>query len=110
MDSIKMEVTEDVIEQGYHDAEVEEKAASEFPKLIFKYRSVEKTIDLVRAIDILVKHRLYFSILDKLNDPFEGGNVDYLPDKDRDIVEKRIRECRILSLSEDCFSAPLWDR
>lgn len=78
------------------------------PHLIFKYRSVDNALSLIRSIDIIKNHRLFMSPSKLLNDPFEGGNVDYLLSEDSDEFNKLIKECRILSLSRDCFSAPLW--
>ena len=80
---------------------------NKIPHLIFKYRSVDFSIDLTRTIDILQNHRLFMSPAKFLNDPFEGGNVDYLS-KDIELFEAEKKKCRILSLSENCFSAPLW--
>ena len=78
------------------------------PPLIFKYRNVCDSLSLVRTIDIIMNHRLFMSPSNILNDPFEGGNVDYISSDDRAEFDKLVEECRILSLSRDCLSAPLW--
>lgn len=89
------------------EAESYEHWGKKLPHLIFKYRSLSSSIELTRTIDILQNHRLFMSPAKFLNDPFEGGNVDYLS-KDIKLFEAEKKKCRILSLSENCFSAPLW--
>ena len=78
------------------------------PSLIFKYRSVSDSLSLIRSFDIIKNHRLFMSPSWLLNDPFEGGNVDYLSAIDKKEFETLLESCRILSLSQNCFSAPLW--
>lgn len=90
------------------EAESYEHWKNKLPHLIFKYRSLYSSIELTRTIDILQNHRLFMSPSKYLNDPFEGGNVDYLPKDTIDLFEVEKKKCRILSLSENCFSAPLW--
>lgn len=74
------------------------------PHLIFKYRALDSALELVRATDIFVNYRLFMPTSDNLNDPFEGGNVDFSSSS----FSERIKKCKILSLSYDCFSPPLW--
>lgn len=81
---------------------------NQIPHLIFKYRDVGDSLSLVRTIDIIQNHRLFMSPYWILNDPFEGDNVDYISSEDRAEFDSLVNECRILSLSRDCFSAPLW--
>ena len=102
------EPTEYEIEESQRQAEEYEHWKNKFPHLIFKYRSLDSSIELTRTIDILQNHRLFMSPPKYLNDPFEGGNVSYLPKDTIDLFEAEKKKCRILSLSEDCFSAPLW--
>ncbi|NBH63011.1 DUF2971 domain-containing protein [Anaerotruncus sp. 80] len=78
------------------------------PCVVFKYRDIGTIKSLIRVIDIFKKERLYFPKASSLNDPFEGGNVDFLSDEDKERFRQRIGNTRILSLSKDCFSAPLW--
>ena len=84
---------------------------SQRPCMVFKYRGIDTEANLSRAIDIFEKARLFFPKASSLNDPFEGGNVNFLSDeddKDKERFRQRIGNTRILSLSKDCFSAPLW--
>lgn len=75
------------------------------PPIIFKYRNFK---NFEYTEDIFVNDRLYLPFSKDLNDPFEGGNVDYISEIDREKFYDNIKKCRILSLSQDCFSAPLW--
>ena len=116
------EPTEQEIEQSNNDAEVYdaylrermgefesyEQWGNKTPLIIFKFRSVSDSLSLVRTIDIFRKHRLFMSSPTMFNDPFEGGNVDYLDSDREDEYYNRVKRCKILSLSKNCFSAPLW--
>lgn len=90
----------------------------ERPKLIFKYRALSNREDIVRFYDIIKNNRLYLPTIPQVNDPFEGKIDASFPvagDSIRralDIDFFSVRDCkartRLLSLSEDCFSAQLW--
>lgn len=118
----EQELTDFDVGQAEHDAEMYdryiqerfcEKQTSESwlnktPPLIFKYRKADTAKDLVRLLDVLNNCRLYMPRVAELNDPFEGQNVRYLSEENRAEYLETIEKCRILSLSENCFSAPLW--
>ncbi len=82
--------------------------SNKIPPIIFKYRNLETSDAKEHTLDIITNQRLYMSKAENLNDPFEGGNVDYLPVESRDDYKKIIEDYRILALSANCFSAPLW--
>lgn len=95
------------------------KTKDEFPKLIYKYRSLTTRSDIVRYFDTLKKNRLYFPILTKLNDPFEGMlcpnnfyvagvSIFLAADEIYPALEEYKDNTHVLSLSEDCFSPQLW--
>lgn len=89
------------------------------PKLVFKYKSVNTTKELLHIIDILKNQRLYFPDRTKLNDPLEGKAIGISPgyagswrysmyDEEDPVVESVLEKYRVLSLSEDGFSPQLW--
>ena len=118
----KLEPSDYELERSDRDAELYERYSQEqvcnqqsfehwqkgLPPLLFKYRSVSTSLNLVRVIDIIKDKRLYVPVADSVNDPFEGGNIDYLAEEDREAFESEVKKCRVLSLSKDCFSSPLW--
>lgn len=89
------------------------------PNLVFKYKSINSTEDLLRIIDIFKNRRLFFPNRTQLNDPLEGQSVDTCLgyagswrystyDEEDPYVAAELNQYRILSLSEDGFSPQLW--
>lgn len=124
-ESPEYEPTEYDLEQAEREAEEYEKFEEEYekygfpgqsrdhflkkiPPIIFKYRSLDTSKTIGRTLDIILNHRLYMPKAEKLNDPFEGLNIKYLSDKTIDDYKAIIEDYRVLALSENCFSAPLW--
>ena len=77
--------------------------AEQEPKLLFKFKSVESAIDLVRFIDIITEHKIYVPTVEQLNDSLEGKGTLILG-KEKADPDKR----RIFSLSSSCFSPVMW--
>lgn len=90
------------------------------PKYLFKYKAVSTVEDLVRLIDIIKEHRIYFPSIKQLNDPQEGTlfnaqisracgffiteahDDDYYP------VREAKEKFNVLSLSSSETSPQLW--
>lgn len=86
------------------------------PEKIYKYRTFVKK---KYVEDILKKKRLYLARRKDLNDPFEGCNFNVslgvtgqsIPKAlniHHPIIEDRLNQHRILSLSENCKSPQMW--
>jgi len=89
------------------------------PKLLFKFRSISSVKSLVRTYDIIQNNRLYFPKRNDLNDPMEGSmthislgvagaGIYQSVDKEHPYISTAKNKYNLLSLSETCFSPPLW--
>ncbi|EXM41028.1 hypothetical protein RASY3_02885 [Ruminococcus albus SY3] len=89
-------------------------------QLLFKYKPINSTDQLVRIIDSINNNRLFFPGYKKLNDPLESsgyvielsgyagrGMILAVDDEDRFVAERR-QQYKILSLTENCFSPSMW--
>lgn len=103
LDLTNEEINNIILQKEYWEREREA-----FPKLVFKFRSLSSATDVVRAIDIVHNSRLYLPCAEELNDPFEGSNVDCLSDSKNNKLKETKKTYKILSLSKNCYSAPLW--
>jgi len=78
------------------------------PKLLFKYRSVKTTEELVRLIRILEDKKIYFPSVQELNDSLEGTGTALLS-LGEGIYESNMRKAyHVLSFTENCFSPVMW--
>ena len=89
-------------------------------KMLFKYRNINTIDNLIHFLDIINNNRLFFPKYSQLNDPLEGSgyvvnveghagcNIDLAEDVEDRYVKYEKEQYRILSLSETCFSPPLW--
>lgn len=89
------------------------------PELVFKFKPLISTEDIVRCYDILRNNRIYVPNVAQLNDPFEGVtcppiegiagcSIPIVADEDHSIMLDWKENTHILALSEDCFSPQLW--
>lgn len=89
------------------------------PRLLFKYKAMTSAEDIIRVIDILKNHRLYFPVASQLNDPLEGvirmessgfAGISIFRNIDEEYPhETGYREkFQILSFSRNCFSPQMW--
>lgn len=110
MEENNFEPTEYDIEQAEHEAEIydEDNTKNKIPPLIFKFRSLDDRKLIKRAIEIIKGKKFYMPTRKQLNDPFEGGNVKYISPENIGEFNDKINKSRILALSRNCFSAPLW--
>ncbi len=90
------------------------------PSIIYKYKQLSSTEDLVRLMDILNHNRIYLPTYNQLNDPLEGqiiniethGYAGYsmslAADEEDQYIKAHKDAFRILSLSEEWNNPQLW--
>ncbi len=83
-------------------------SAEKEPKLLFKYKSVEYSLDLQRLLDGLKNNYLYLPTVRKLNDSLEGKGTHFILNDSSVFESEKANEYRILSLSATCFSPVMW--
>lgn len=77
------------------------------PKLIFKYKSLATSDDLVRFCNILQENKIYMPTIKKLNDPLESKNSELLGITEEARIEF-FEKYRVLSLTENPLLPTLW--
>lgn len=92
----------------------------EFPKTLFKYKSINNITDLERVLDIIENYRIYAPTRRELNDPLEGMAIPSFnlgvagqwhciaQHKNHALIEAAMDEYRILSLSSNERNSQLW--
>lgn len=90
------------------------------PELLFKFRKITTVEELIRVIDSINNHHIYFPNYKQLNDPLEssgyivevsgysGFGIRQAADEEENVVHNIRMTYKILSLSEDCFSPIMW--
>ncbi len=95
-----------------------------FPKMLYKYKSINTPRDLIYLLDIIDNHRLYMSKYSDFNDPLEGNMYDFyfsemighyagasIPmaaGKEYSVIDSSKEQFRILSLSEKNNDPLMW--
>lgn len=91
----------------------------EFPKLIFKYKSLSGVKSRDYTLDILKNHRLFLPKRCDLNDPMEGcytpvfcgiagASIYESTDEESYFLKEERDKYKILSFSATCFSPQMW--
>lgn len=102
-----METELDSINEEYSAREWED--AEKDPRLLFKFKSIEKTIDLIRILDGIKNGYIFFPSVDLLNDSLEGqGTFRYREGGKSSHESSEVKDYRVLSFTENCFSPVMW--
>ena len=90
------------------------------PKILFKYRDISTTEQLIRVIDSINNNKIFFPTYDKLNDPLEGSayyiepegyagiSITHAADEMPLHIAQLKNGYHVLAFSESCFSPSMW--
>ena len=95
------------LEKQEYELKLIEQDKGKYPKLVFKYKSLENRTNIKRMIHLLQYNKIYLPKADELNDPLEGYRCKMLDDYAVQQKEE-IGKYRILAFSEDGFLSTLW--
>gem|GEM_PF-6612096 len=83
-------------------------AGEKEPKLLFKFKSLQNTIDLDRLFTGLKENNLFFPTVKQLNDSLEGRGTRIISSENDIYEDYEADKYRVLSFSENCFSPVMW--
>ena len=88
-------------------------------KILWKYKSLETTLDLTRILDIIKNKKIYLPRYGELNDPYEsymnciytceaGTSISHSIGIRKESVDKEFNKYGILSLTPNCKNQVMW--